>query len=238
MQFLFNFLKDRAVIVAYLCAGLITYSLAATAYKQNQDATLARSIVKVLNRDERGGGTGWVTYAKGKKVIITNDHVCEVGSGGFVLVEKDDGRKYLRRILKRNYTFDLCMVEGVQAPVLKLSDEDPERFDDVYVTGHPSLKPTTPSTGKFTGNEIVPIGGLSETGECRDGDEKIQLPFFGTICIHTMELGITSVTIFPGSSGSPVLNSNSEVIGVMNSSGPDNYGAFIPLERVKEFINE
>lgn len=198
-----------------------------------------KSIVKVMNAAGTGGGTGWVATSEGKKVIVTNDHVCEVAFGDMVRIEQDDGTPSLKHILKRSFTRDLCLVEGVDAPALKLAGKPAKRFDKVKVLGHPGLRPTAPAEGSFTGNGIVPIGfGAGPDGTCPFGSEKID-SFFGTFCLLQMELGYTTVPIMPGNSGSPITNTDGEVIGVINSADSvGNQGMFIPLNYLKDILGE
>lgn len=204
------------------------------------DSTYASSIVKVLNIAETGGGTGWAARtSRGKSVIVTNDHVCAVEHSGLVTLETTNGGKYLRRVLKRNSLRDLCLVEGIRAPTLSLASESPKLYDTVRVMGHPLLKPTAPSVGKYTKDGIVTIGfNTDEKGSCKDGAEKVE-SLFGAFCLQQMELSYTTVPIYPGNSGSPVVNEEGEVIGVMNSADTiTNQGMFIPLPYVKEMLDE
>lgn len=196
-----------------------------------------RSIVKVLTQDGNGGGTGWVARTKHGKVIVTNDHVCEVQSGGFVRIESETGPS-IKRVLKRNFERDLCLVEGVDAPALTIAGEGPKRFDTVKVLGHPGLRPTAPANGAYTGTGIVQIGFAPKGGECSPASETVN-SIFGSFCVLSMELGYTTVPIMPGNSGSPITNSDGEVIGVINSAdSTGNQGMFVPLNYLKDMLND
>ncbi len=197
------------------------------------------SIVKVLNIAGNGGGTGWVARSGGKKVIVTNDHVCGVQFGGMVRIEQDNGQPSLKRVLKRNFERDLCLVEGVDAPALTIANNPARIDDDVKVLGHPGLRPTAPARGTYTGNGIVAIGfEANEDGTCPTSAEK-QSSLFGEYCILHMELGYTTVPIMPGNSGSPITNSDGEVIGVINSAdSTGNQGMFVPLNYLKEMLGD
>lgn len=197
------------------------------------------SIVKVLNLEGNGGGTGWVARSNGKKVIVTNDHVCGVSFGGFVRVEQDDGQPSIKRVIKRNFERDLCLVEGVDAPALTISRKAARIDDDVKVLGHPGLRPTAPASGTYTGNGIVPIGFSPDAaGNCPASSQK-ERSFFGDYCVLYMELGYTTVPTMPGNSGSPITNADGEVIGVINSAdSTGNQGMFIPLSYLKEMLGD
>lgn len=198
-----------------------------------------KSIVKVTNIQGNSGGTGWVTRSEGKNVIVTNDHVCGVEFGGYVRITQDDGTPSLKRILKRSFVRDLCVVEGVDAPALKLARKPAKRFDPVKVLGHPGLRPTAPATGVFTGNGIVPIGfDVKPDGTCPP-EAVAENSLFGSYCVLYMELGYTTVPIMPGNSGSPITNTDGEVIGVINSADSrGNQGMFVPLEYLRDMLND
>jgi len=234
---LFNFLRKH--LIADLVVLLIV-ALGVVIYNQPEKID-GSSIVKVLNPELTGGGTGFVIKHGKKNVIVTNDHVCGVSSGGFVTVEEDSGTLSIKPILKRSFVRDLCLIEGVNAPPMQLaSSANLSRFDVVKVLGHPFLKPTTPSQGYYLGNMIGNIGfNPDKDGNCPSPATKYDAGPFGLFCVLRMELSLTTVPIYPGNSGSPIVNSKGEVIGVINSSDSnDNHGNFIPLPYLKEILNE
>lgn len=233
-QILYIVARNLAIALLVLVALIST-----THYYSNRTETLnERSIVKVLNAEGTGGGTGWVARSGNKKVIVTNDHVCAVQSDGYVRIESETGPS-IKKVLKRNFSRDLCLVEGIDAPALTIADHGPSRFDRVKVLGHPGLRPTAPASGSYTGPGIVQIGfHPKEDGKCPEGSNTVE-SMFGTFCVLSMELGYTTVPIMPGNSGSPITNSSGEVIGVINSADSNgNQGMFVPLNYLKEMLGD
>jgi S1-C subfamily serine protease len=223
-----------AAVIAASVFGLVTIGRS-----PSQGQRLARSVVRVLNFEGTGGGTGWVTRsASGRRVIVTNDHVCEVAKDGMVRIQDDSGTSSIKEVLTTSFDHDLCLIEGIEAPALTVAKTGPNRFDDLTVVGHPLLGPLTMSKGQFTGISILPIGGFVEEGqECPHGTETVQ-SLFGTVCIHLMELGTTTAQIYPGNSGSPVINTDGEVIGVMNSGdGMMFHGNLVTLNYLRDILN-
>jgi S1-C subfamily serine protease len=200
------------------------------------------SVVKVLNAEGTGGGTGWVANTPSGKVIVSNAHVCAVGSAGYVRIDGPTGISFVKKILKQSTQRDLCLIEGIDAPALSLAKKVPARFDKLSTVGHPLLNPVTPAEGLFIGTAITPFyeEPTGEKGnECSEGAALIQVEtFFGiaSVCKRSEELGLTTLAIYPGNSGSPVLNEDGRVIGVINSAKQDNRGMFIPLDYVREIL--
>lgn len=197
------------------------------------------SIVKVLNQPRTGGGTGWSTNSVFHgPVIITNHHVCEVQSDNNVTIETETGNVFIRPILKRSFEHDLCMISGVGLPPMQLAKNPAIKFDRLSVVGHPLLAPSTLTEGTYVGDVIEQIGYNAKDEKCDPPSRFIDGGFFGSFCVLDMELSLTTVPVYPGNSGSPILNKDGDVVGVVNSADTrTRYGAFIPLPYVKEFIN-
>jgi S1-C subfamily serine protease len=217
-----------AVILACTAIAGIGYAINVTTKRHAPE----RSIVAVLNKAQTGGGTGFAVKLPktGATVIVTNEHVCRVAENGLVRIKTDSGRVYIRKVLAENAERDLCVVEGINIPALTLGQSPPNRFDEITVLGHPYLTPTVYSKGQYSHDEIVQVGAMSADGSCPKGSEAQDSLFF-TICVREMEESFTTITIYPGNSGSPVLNSEGHVIGVINiADSRMNRGAFVSLE--------
>lgn len=223
-----------ASALVILGVSLITFS---GLYLLNSEPQ--NSIVKVLNPNNPGnGGTGFVIRNKeGKRVIITNEHVCAVNNANTMVIETRSGRSYIKNILNINYQRDLCVIEGVDLPALNLSDTSPIPYNLLTVYGNPFLNPTQPSKGVFVGNTLASIlKPLNKDGHCESGGQYVETMFF-TACVMQYELSMTTVPIYPGSSGSPVLNESNQVVGVMNAGDNiSHYGLYIPLQYLREAL--
>jgi S1-C subfamily serine protease len=84
----------------------------------------------------------------------------------------------------------------------------------------------------------MPIGFAQDAeGKCPPNTDAVQ-SLFGGFCVLTMELSATTAMVYPGSSGSPIVNASGEVIGVINSTDATNRGNFIPLQYLKEMLDD
>lgn len=156
------------------------------------------STVKVGN--ERGHGTGFYTKVLNQDLVITNDHVCAIfkdGAPGY-LESFDHTQVTDFSILQSDSHVDLCAIK-FKAPyeMVPLSIAATTHYqEEIMVLGYPVLNPLMPS-----------FGYLGDTQEDS---------------LHAAnEVQFISAQIFPGNSGSPVVDMNGNLVGVVSEG--DNY---------------
>jgi serine protease Do len=146
-------------------------------------------------------GTGFFITSSG--IGITNAHVLQGGSN--FSIKTSDGEVYqINEILKTNTTYDYAIFR-VNADrnftILKISDEIPEKGQDICVLGNPQGIESTLTKGIISGFK----GGTEKEvmkGNFSEGKTFIQI----------------DVAISHGSSGSPVMNMKGEVVGIATLS--------------------
>lgn len=191
-------------------------------------APYSKSIFMVMPwtpQRARGGGTGFlVSTPYYGMVVITNRHICDASKlGMFYLISQ--GRYYTARGIAVSNTDDLCMI---QAPdelqedfiPLNLSERQLHFNELVRVVGHPHLRPLTVTYGHFLNISTEPLD---------------MMGVFTPDMLVT--IGKIDALIVPGNSGSPVLNLDGEVAGVVFAYDlRDSNSLFVPLKNLKTFI--
>lgn len=177
-----------------------------------------RSVVQVRSGG-RGIGAGVIWHADG--LVLTNHHVVAGGRRG-VTVALHDGRIFDAEVVKSSRGLDLALLrvdgDALDLPAAPVGDSDALRVGElVYAIGHPWGSVGAVSAGI--------IGGV---GELRGPGRGVSARYVRS-----------DVTLAPGNSGGPLLNSRGEVVainamifGSMALSIPSNAaGAWIAAER-------
>ncbi|MEF3308754.1 serine protease [Paenibacillus sp. GYB004] len=159
--------------------------------KLSQDDSIARykqSVVVVGTED--GKGTGFVISPDG--YIVTNHHVIDGNQKAFVRFS--EGASHEAEVVISEETLDLAVLKIVtpesELPALPLERESQWRpGNPVYVIGNPLFFNHIANQGTIVGE--IPVQGLD---------------------VKAMAL---RAPIYKGNSGSPVINENGEVIGVV-----------------------
>jgi S1-C subfamily serine protease len=258
-------LKAKIVILFSLITFILFVNIQTTLLVLNYSAQketqmlnrVSESVVWVGAPSEpRGHGTGFsVETPSGGKVIVTNDHVCEAFAeeGKIALILKDKS-KVIRSVIMTSETADLCLIEGVPSlPALKLAKNKPKPADDVWVVGYPLSHSMNFSKGKKIGELDIDIAVWSNTtpekeAKCNASPKrrsiKIPLMMLGfqigelNICVETNK-NVTEMNafIFPGNSGSPVVDTNGYVVGVaFVKNDKSNFGFAVSLDELKTLL--
>ena len=215
------------------------------------------NVFKMTRLYHQGSGTGFLIKAKsGKTYIMTNNHVCNMEEGDYLKAKHQfSGKTFVTKILHRSKRHDLCLLEKPKdLPIyvrgLRLAN-NVKTGDVMTVVGHPLGNPLTVSRGEVIGNVVIELilgvnlpdekcFGKNIKAEDLDPIQKAFLDARGikTICVvRPLSAMNTSIT-FPGNSGSPAINHNFRVTGVL-FAGRVNMATqsyVVPLEYLKEFL--
>lgn len=135
---------------------------------------------------------------KGKIYTVTNRHCCDnteelSGKKGYIIVGGT-----LVKIIHIAQHADICIANPTKKTGLKVAKDRPEDYEKVAVMGYPMGSPLRLREGRIQSTEIACVN---------YGDYLMPN-------VRCIESYITSTFIWPGNSGSPLLNLSGEVIGI------------------------
>ena len=208
----------------YITLYLVTlFSINSCAHGLNINKSLSKvkkSIVKievwmlqeVCNDEEKicgeysiyATGSGSVLQYHNTSAVLTAAHVCQasksiseyfISNGAEIIIkaiDRDD-RNHIIKIIKIDKSLDVCLLkfidESVKIPELKISRKKPEYGERVYNLAAPL---------SIIKQEMVPV-------------------FEGFYMEEDINNAFYSIPVISGSSGSPIVNSRGEIVGMIHS---------------------
>ncbi len=176
-----------------------------------------RSLAVVHNgRHGAGAGVIW----RGTGDIVTNNHV--IGRGG-VSVTLPDGRDLPARIVAQEPELDLALLQveaSGLAPALVADSRGLQVGQIVLAVGHPWGQKGVVTAGIISGL------GSAETQNGR-GPHRSH---------HTVPIIRSDVTLAPGNSGGPLVNTAGGVVGINTMIVGGDLGVAIPSHLVESFV--
>lgn len=166
-------------------------------------ATGLPSVVTIAARSEAGSGTGSGEVIRDGGYVLTNDHVISsAGSSGEVTVRYNDGSSSPATIVGRDPDTDLAVVMATDgapnAPVIAVgSSED-------VVVGQPVVALGAP----------LGLSGTVTSGIVSALNRELSLPLGDGERAQLVGAVQTDASINPGNSGGPLVNCDSQLIGV------------------------
>lgn len=179
-------------------------------------------------------GTAFMVKYRGNTYLVSAGHVCEeFVTHPRVLFMLKDGDTYHTvdgfHIFKDD---DVCVLDSMnidRSNYLELDDGvDSLKINDVVHTiGFPGI-PVNEMFGPVKIFESARIWGF----ETVDGDDWKNYP------LYHVSLPIFGRPIIPGQSGSPILNAEGKVIGVLVLQNHNGLGLFTGIDKLKKYLDE
>lgn len=195
-----------------------------------------------------GPGTGFSVSYKGKTYLVTNWHVCDNFSGSQT-IRNDERNEFRTSTVTASFpSKDLCVMTSVSDSGLAIG-EDVKPGYPVYTAGYPSTykgklhlsKGRAGRKHEVTMEMTTPENcepGLNLRVERNPKTNKIK-----SVCEGTFEVQDSTLYGWYGSSGSPVVNSKGELVGIINhaigTEGPPLSGkaGFIPASALRAILD-
>jgi len=200
----------RLVFFAATCV------LATTAYAQHTrrealDPAQYRSVVRVMgvsfnDARERSAGSGAVILHNQRRYVVTNYHVVQGCRWGQFTVRLPDGSTHPVKLLVRNQTDDVAILDASRLPA--------------------DVRPMPLASRDQAGGHIWILG---------YGSKGVLASSSGTISRRSNErVTEMAVTVAHGDSGGPVVNGRGEIVGLTFAKDPTVYrkSLMVPVSRV------
>lgn len=236
----------KLIILLVILAGYLF--LSAQALSQSKLFSIgAKETVMVVNpENENSGGTGFAVRApSGKLYTLTNAHVCSIAKDGAMLA-KYEGKKIRLQVISVSETTDLCLLSALPEKGGLEIGKELGMYEGVYLVGHPMLQPISIAAGWVRGRGEIPVGycegAITKVSILPEGETRsFKLDALDDLleamsCVKYVDSIITNNFSLPGNSGSPVLNEDGKVIGVLFAGDGRSTSLIVPLDRVQDFL--
>jgi len=221
----------RVTTCCILALGIavIIMVTAPTAIKRDIVRETAKHVVPfrlLVRNNDRYASASHIVH-NGKVFILTNRHVCDLNSrvynkdipGLEIPASAGDNIQfgdYVGKVIKVDIIHDLCLVTSNRTDGIKLAENALKPLDELILIGYPRGIGMTVRKGR-----------VIESGSFR-------APWLDGRTVRNVQI---SAMAYPGNSGSPVVNLQGELIGVLFAGSYPSEPFMVPHYYVKAFLD-
>lgn len=201
-----------------IAVGMVVFGFFGTFKSLARDSVFPDISQSVVLLAQQGGarGTGFlVKGASGKIYLASVWHVCgkETELKAF---REGEFEQVTAKVVAIDAGNDICILTSVPGKPLPLGKE-PSMYDPVFSLGHPyGVTNAVDSHGRYNGKSYDTFIYPYSTDGCPKG-MKVGITQDGPVCAQMVTLGNLSMPMHPGDSGSPIVDSQGNVVGIGQS---------------------
>lgn len=250
MKKMFNFLFKANLWLSFLIISFFISIFGPYGYDLTIREHLSSNTVRVVyykkKIDRHWSGTGFQVRVKGERFIVTNRHVCKDAKELWI---DYGGARTTHKVLKISKKTDLCLIEpllNVDGMSLGTSSYTGQRVYTLgYAGGIPVKQFFKGEVSGFTDYNPLMInddGEYMSKKKCMEFNGFMQRMKTRTgirnMCLYRPMRAITTLIANYGSSGSAMINSRFQVVGVVFIKTAHFTAGAIPLSALHDFITK
>lgn len=234
-----NGLKLGVLVLSVSLMSLIAYRVHEI-YLMTKIGSQTLFIKSPKGAVHQGSATGFEIQApSGQVYTLTNAHVCELAYQGLVLVqEKQNSQRFIpKRVIEIYEDNDLCLVEGMAGYEGLTLASSVSIGDRNYAIGYPLGEAMDFVSGIIKDEGAILIPNDVDPKECIGPNMKLEADEVFSYCLSVRRALITNLIIYPGNSGSPMVNAFGNVTGIIFAAeNLPHWGMAVPMEDINQFL--
>lgn len=221
---------------------LIFVSILVLTFGENADKWERDRVVKLYGNNGQCTGVE-VKAPSGKVYTLTAKHCRAVSSTNLITAMTEDGKTHILRVIKLDPLSDLMLLEKIDGKNVK-SVKVAKKYkthDKVHAMTHGKGFPSYRSAGELLEDRDVWVPSdmivkPEDKSRClAEGGRVTPMMFFST-CDMPFHVMFTTSHVAHGSSGGPMFNEDSELVGIVSLADPEGFSAIVKLSDVQRFL--
>lgn len=197
----------------------------------------------VLIHGEAGTCTGVKVRApSGKRYILTASHCAGLASNGTIGAKMEDGTDYQVKVIMEDLKSDLLLLEAADTQYVDIAAEI-ELHQKVHTMTHGHGYSSYRTDGEILDTDYIKIPYFQISDEqdlqrCKSAPKfEVAMSFFmGMVCAIVGVQQESTAWITPGSSGGPLFNAKSELLGIASATSAAGFSSWVTLSDIKVFL--